>query len=283
MGFLTLKAPAIEPVTTAQLIGYGHIDPNEDQGLLSMLITSAREWAEEFTKRAFVFQTKRLLMDFFPGAVNPALVGDSFTTPFVWGPNSAMIGIQYAIRLPWPLVRQVLALNYKDPNGVTVTMQPGVNFVVDVDSQPARLTPNVGTYWPVAYIIPNAVWADYVTGYAGPITVGINQGSKTLNSTFNFLNRDIGAPISIPNAGAGGNSPLNTTIATVDANGNATVADAALATALAQSTNFGAIPFSIQQAILALAAQWYEKRLPDTNDIPAGVKALLWPYRDLRM
>jgi hypothetical protein len=283
MGFLTLQGPAIEPVTVAQLMAYGHLDPNEDQSFLSMLIAAARGWAEEFTQRAFIFQTKRLLMDFFPGSVNPALVSESTVAPYVWGPNSAMIGIQYAIRPGWPIVREVLALRYQDPNGETVTMEPGRDFIADVDSQPARLTPLPGTYWPVAYIIANAVAVDYITGYAGPITVSIAQGAKAITSTFNFLPRDVGSPISIPNADVGGMTPLVTTIASVDDAGNATVELAAGADAQNQTTTFGTVPALIQQAILALASSWYEKRIPDQNDIPTGVKALLWPFRDLRL
>jgi hypothetical protein len=283
MGFLTLKAPEIEPVTVAQLMAYGHLDPNEDQSFLSMLISAARAWAEEFTQRAFIFQTKRLLLDFFPGSVNPALVSESTVTPYVWGPNSAMIGIQYAIRPGWPIVREVFGITYQDPNGQSITMEPGRDFIADVDSQPARLTPLPGNYWPVAYVIANAIQIDYVTGFGGPIPVSIQQGSKAIESTFNFLPRDVGSPISIPDADVGGKTPLVTKIASVDTAGNATVELAAGADVVNGTTNFGTIPALIQQAILALAVSWYEKRIPDSSDIPTGVKALLWPFRDLRL
>lgn len=285
MGFLTIKPPAIEPVTVAQLITYGHLDPNEDQSLLAMLIASAREWCEEFTKRAFIFQTKRLLFDFFPGAIDPALSGQTISSPFVVGSNPVMVGIQYAILLPWPLVREVAALRYQDANGETVTMEPGVDFRADLDSQPARLTPLFDNYWPVTQVITNAISVDYVTGYAGPVTVSVDEGSTALVSPFNFLARDLGAPISIPNAAAGGKTPLDTTIAAVDADGHATLANPAEAAVANQTTVFGAVPPSIQQAILALASARYEMRLPgsDSNGNQDGIKNLLWPYRDLRL
>lgn len=283
MGFLTIQGPSIEPVTVAQMISYGHLDPNEDQSILTMMLTAARSWAEEYTQRAFIFQTKRLLLDFFPGMVNPQLLGDRVSVPFVWGPNSAMVGIQYAIRLPWPLVRQVVELHYQDPNRDDIVMISGTDYIADLDSQPARLTPYPGTYWPVPYITVNAVQVDYVTGYAGPITVSINAGSQQLISSFNFLQRDVGASISIPNAAAGGATPLNTTIESVDSNGGATLVDAASSAVSDQTTTFGSVPQSIQLAIIALATYWYEKRIPNSDDIPTGVKALLGPFRDLRV
>lgn len=283
MAFLTLKEPAIEPVTVAQLIGYGHLDPNEDQAFLAGLITAARQWCEAYCERAFIFQTKRLLMDFFPGYVDFKMAGQRVSSPFVSGSNAVLVGIRYAIALPWPIVRELIVLQYQDQDGDLVVMNPGTDFTPDLDSQPARLTPLFGQMWPVARVTVNAVQVDYVTGYAGPVTVAMNAGSAALTASINFLPRDVGMPISIPNAATGGKTPLATSIAAVDGSGNATVADPAQATVAAASTNFGTVPSPIQMAILALASQWYEKRLPDSNDIPFGVKAMLSPYRDLRM
>jgi hypothetical protein len=274
MAYLTLKAPAFEPVTVAQLISYGHIDPHEDQAFLGMLISAAREWCEAFCERAFIFQTKRLLMDYFPGTIDPRLAGQRVSSPFVSGSNAVLVGIRYAIVLPWPIVRQVIALQYQDPNdGSMATMVPGTDFIVDIDSQPARLTPMFG----------NAVQVDYVTGFSGPLTVGMTAGSALVDSPFNFLPRDVGSSLSIPDAAVGGKTPLVASIVAVDIDGQATLDQAAGATVAGQTTTFGSVPISIQLAILGLASQWYEKRLPDDSDIPFGVKAFLYPYRDLRL
>ena len=284
MAFLTISPPSAEPVTVAQLMSYGHIDSNEDPAFLGMLITAAREWCESFCERAFMFQTKRLMMDFFPGYIDMKLAGQRVSSPFVSGANAVLVGIRYAIALPWPIVREVIALQFQDPNDGSVNvMVPGTEFIIDLDSQPARLTPMFGQMWPVARVAANAVQVDYVTGFAGPITVGMTAGSAVLASPFNFLPRDIGAPISIPNAAAGGKTPLQTSIASVDLDGIATLADPAQAMVTGQTTSFGSVPISIQLAILALASAWYEKRLPDDSDIPFGVKAFLYPYRDLRL
>jgi len=289
MAFLTLVQPAQEPVTAAQLVNFGRLSSNlatADAALIASLITAAREWCESYCERAFVFQTKRLEMDFFPGYVDFKLAGQRVSSPFVSGANAVLVGIRYAIALPWPQARQVVNFTYIDPNGNLQTMELGESYLADLDSQPARITPNVttGQMWPVARVQPNAVTVDYLTGYWGSIPVSMTNGSAVLTSTFIFLPRDVGAAISIPAAVAGSPATaLATTIASVDVNGVATLAVAATASTGAQTTSFGVMPMSVQLAIMLLALQWYENRIPDMNDIPLGVKALLYPYRDLRL
>ena len=286
MALLTIGQPGQEPVSVAQLKSYARIDAVDDSAMLLAFITAAREWAEAFCERAFVFQTKRLLMDFFPGYVDFKLAGQRVSSPFVSGSNAVLVGIRYAIALPWPQVRQLVAFQYQDANGAVQPMTAGTNFTADLDSQPARLTPMFGQMWPVARVVPNAVQVDYVTGYWGAITVGMTNGSAALTSAFKFLPRDVGSAITIPGAGApvnGQPAALATTIASVDGSGAATLAAAASATAAGQSTTFGTMPSSVRLAIMALAAYWYENRVPDSDDIPFGVKALLYPYRDQRL
>jgi hypothetical protein len=282
MAFLTLVPPATEPVSIAQLNSYGHIDSSENDSFLQMLITAAREWCEAYCERAFVFQTKRLLMDFFPGYVDFKLAGQRVSSPFVSGSNAVLVGIRYAIALPWPLVRQIVLFQYQDENGATQVMAAGTDFIQDLDSQPARLTPLFGEMWPVARVVANAVQVDFITGYTGNIVVGMTNGSAVLASSIPFLQRDVGAAITVPGAGAAG-APLVTTVASVSSSGVATLAAAASTTVASQTTTFGVLPMSIQLAILALAQYWYEKRMPDGSDVPMGVKALLYPYRDLRL
>lgn len=64
--------------------------------------------------------------------------------------------------------------------GGTVT---GYNFVQDLVSQPARLTPIFGSMWPVARVVVNAVQIDYVCGYGDTgdsVPEAIKTGIKLL-------------------------------------------------------------------------------------------------------
>jgi Phage gp6-like head-tail connector protein len=290
MALLTLISPAQEPVSLAQMKVYLRLDAGDtsDDVLISSLISAAREWCEAFCERAFIFQVKRLLMDFFPGYVDFKMAGQRVSSPFVSGSNAVLVGIRYAVALPWPLVREVVDFIYQDQNGDPQTMIAGTDFVQDLDSQPARLTPLFGEMWPVARVVANAVQIDYLTGYFGSINVSMTNGSAVLTATLNgqqfpFLPRDVGAAISIPAALAGSPATaLNTTIASVDDDGNATLAAGATNTTGAQTTTFGVLPQSIVAAIYLLTSLMYDKRQPIDGDVPEGVKMMLYPYRDLR-
>jgi len=294
MALLTIVPPAQEPVTLGNMKNFLRISPNftQDDALISSWITAAREWCEAFCERAFIFQTKRLLMDFFPGYVDFKLAGQRVSSPFVSGSNAVLVGIRYAIALPWPQVRQIVDFIYQDASGgqQSITpifstgdqdLDPNVYCIQDLDSQPARLTPLFGQMWPVARVVVNAVQVDYVTGYYGSIPVQMTAGSAVVTSSFVFLPRDVGAAISIPNA-AGANVALSTTIESVDDNGVATLAAPATTNTGAQTTNFGVLPQSVLAAIMLLVSYWYENREPQGEDVPFGVKALLYPFRDLR-
>jgi hypothetical protein len=299
VAFLTLVQPVQEPVSLPWMKNYLRLDATltADDELISSLIRAAREWAENFCERAFVFQTKRLLMDFFPGYVDFKLAGQRVSSPFVSGSNAILVGIRYAIALPWPQVRSIVEFLYQDQNGASQSftvlnsnsdptdddLDPNFYCIQDLDSQPARLMPLFGQMWPVARVVANAVQVDYVTGYWGSIPVSVVNGSAELTSSFIFLPRDVGAAIAIPGAAPGtAGSVLNTTIAAVNSEGAATLAANAGAT-IATTTDFGVLPHSIRSAITLLVSHWYENRDPDQQDIPFAVKALLYPYRDLRL
>jgi len=97
--------------------------------------------------------------------------------------------------------------------GGTVT---GLNFILDLQSQPARLTPVFGQMWPVARVVVNAVQITYQVGMATPIGISCASGSAALGGYVSFTAANVGQPISIPGAGPNGGC-LNTIIASVSA------------------------------------------------------------------
>lgn len=55
-----IQAPTIEPVTAAELANYLRLESDaqgEEQTLLALFITAAREFCEEYTRRSFIKQT----------------------------------------------------------------------------------------------------------------------------------------------------------------------------------------------------------------------------------
>ena len=55
--------PAVEPVTLEEAKQHLRVDGNEDDSLINALITAARQKAEEYTRRAFITQTREFALD----------------------------------------------------------------------------------------------------------------------------------------------------------------------------------------------------------------------------
>jgi len=285
VGLLTLVQPASEPVVAADMNLFLRLDSNSDVALITSLITAARRWCEVYTQRRFLYQTMRLLMDFFPGYVDFKMAGQRVSSPFVSGSNAVLVGIRYAIALPYPPVANIVNFQYQDQNGDPVVLLTPDDYIQDLASQPARLMPLFGQMWPVARVTANAVIVDYVVGYGGNITVSLAASASVLTGVkgYSFTQQDVNSPISIPGAGAAG-AVLVTVIASVDDSGNATLATAATTTVTGVTAYLGQpVPDMILIAIKLLVAHWYENRVPDDNNIPAAVKAILYPLRDLRL
>lgn len=214
MGLVLTNPPEAEPVSIADLRVWGLPDASESDNLLLSMALAARQWCEAYTQRVFITQTWTLYMDFFPGYIDMKLAGTKVSSPFVSGSNAVLVGIRYAVVLPFPPVQSIASFTYLDGNGNPQTMAAGADFIVDVKSNPARLTPPFGSMWPVARVVTNALAIQFVAGYG-----------------------DTGA----------------------------------------------AVPECIKSAIKMLTVYWYRRRIPDDADVPFSVKALLAPYRDLRL
>lgn len=285
MALVTLIEPQSEPVTLTQVKQYLRLDSGftDDDSLSSGLVQAARRWAEVYTRRRFIYQTVRLEIDFFPGYIDANVVGGAshYSATFASGANLVLAGLRYALQLPFPPVHHIAAFKYFDQNGDSQNVVPVTQYVADLDSNPARLMPPFGQFWPVAQVIGNAVRVDFVAGYGANITCGVTAGQTSITG-YTFVPEDIGSPIVIQGAGATGGQ-LAGIIAAVDGSGSGTLGANAITTVSGAATYLGKpVPPMIGVAIMLLVSKWYENRLPDDSMIPGAVKAVLGPYRDLR-
>ena len=67
MAMMLLLGPAVEPVGLADLKAWLRIDADDEDGLITALITSARLSLETATGKAFITQSWRLVLDQWPG------------------------------------------------------------------------------------------------------------------------------------------------------------------------------------------------------------------------
>ncbi|MDD5585629.1 MAG: head-tail connector protein [Alphaproteobacteria bacterium] len=156
MTSLTLaEPPASEPVTLAEIKAHARIDTDVDDALVSSLVIAARQWAEQYTRRAFITQTWRLWLDDIPA-------GNFVILP----------------RAPLQSVDSVMVFDDSDAG----TVWASGNYFADTAREPGRLALRLGAAWPVPGRAVNGLMIEYATGYGDeadavpePIRLAIKQ------------------------------------------------------------------------------------------------------------
>lgn len=94
---------------------------------------------EEVLRRPLITQTWKLTLDQFPG----------------WAD---------AISIPLPPLQSITTIKYYDTAGVLQTMD-AADYIVDAQSEPARVTPTIDDSWPQTQERVGAVEIVFVAGY----------------------------------------------------------------------------------------------------------------------
>ncbi|WP_213805753.1 head-tail connector protein [Granulicella sp. dw_53] len=169
--------PVAEPVSLALAKGHLRVDFPNDDDLIAMYVTAARQYAEIYTQRAIFTQTWLRTLDNFPlwtgwnGTTNPV---DRQNWPYYAG-----LWDQLTIELPWPSTVSVTSITYLDSTNTLRTLDPA-QYYVDTTSEPARIVPANGSYWPtVMTYVPGAVKITYIAGSYGD-GVDINTCPQTI-------------------------------------------------------------------------------------------------------
>lgn len=144
-----VTAPTIEPLTLSEAKLHLRIDDDDDDqdSLVNSLILTARRQIEHDTRRALMTQTHRLTLDRFPCGTER------------WGAD--LYGM---IEIPRPPLREISQIDYVDGAGVTQTLTYD-DYQVDNRSEPGRLAPAYGLYWPETRRQLNAVSILYLAGW----------------------------------------------------------------------------------------------------------------------
>lgn len=142
MALVLVTPPAEEPVSLDEAKAHLRVDHDTDDDLITALIAAARQFAETFTRRAFVTQTWRLELDAFPAE----------------------------IRLPRSPIQAVTSVQYVDEAGSTQTLGSSL-YVLDKATEPARLIPAYDQSWPAARNFTAALKVTYTAGYGDAAAV----------------------------------------------------------------------------------------------------------------
>lgn len=139
MALTLISAPSAEPITLAEARSQCRIDGTDEDALLTIAISAAREKAEHETGRRLITQTWRQTLDSFPATSD--------------------------IQLLVPPAASISQLQYVDATGALTTLASSA-YVLDAAAGPAGwLLPADGTEWPDTDDVVNAVRIDIVAGY----------------------------------------------------------------------------------------------------------------------
>jgi uncharacterized phiE125 gp8 family phage protein len=136
LSLVTAPAPLRGPVTVAEMKDWARVDGNDDDRLLSELLTAATKAAELYTQRALLTQTWNVTYDQF----------------------------EAMFRVPLGQLQSIPSITYVDLNGDTQTVTSTI-YRVDTTTEPGRITESQNQSWPTADCVTNAVTVQFTAGY----------------------------------------------------------------------------------------------------------------------
>lgn len=171
MSLVLITPPAEEPISVGEAKAHCRVSITDDDALLSALVIAARQHVESYTRRALITQTWEGTLDQFPDSGQAAYRGLGTT-----------VGRESEIALPLPPLVSVTSVKYLETAAGALTTLATTEYLVDTASQPGRLTPAYGKYWPCTYPVMNAVTIRYVAGYgaAGAVPQAVKQAMLLL-------------------------------------------------------------------------------------------------------
>ncbi|MBC8284362.1 MAG: phage head-tail connector protein [Nitrospinae bacterium] len=153
-------SPSLEPVTLAETKELLRIDDNNDDSLISSMVTAIRQQAEEWTSRSLLMQTWTLWLD----EIN---IGSRAPD---W--NGRVIVI------PRPPLQSVTFIKTYDTENVGSVFDAS-NYFVDTAPSPGRIALNENSSWPTSLRKISSVEIEFITGYGvstDDVPEGIRQG-----------------------------------------------------------------------------------------------------------
>lgn len=183
-----LAPPAVEPVTLAEAKLHCRVEIDDDDDLITGLISSARTVCEAMTNRAFITQTLSLSLDSFPaggGYFNRAIRQNPGLGNYLPTNGGRII-------LPRGPVQSVSSVVYLDTLGHVQTVSPSTYRLIPSQLKPGHLINATNQIWPITFPTESSVTITSVHGYGdtgAAVPAGIKSAMKLLISHW-YNNRD---------------------------------------------------------------------------------------------
>lgn len=198
MGIQLISPPTATPITLVEAKEFLRVTDNLQDATIISLINEATTYVERKTRRQLCSATYALVLDSFTGTDRIAS-WDYYTFPgqsqmpyavsdpiWAWGYRAGVIYLQV------PPAQSVTSITYTDTYGNTETL-PSDQYVCDFVSEPARISPAYGLFWPWPLLQMNSVTITWVAGYGGPADVlETLKGAIRLYVAHRWINREGG-------------------------------------------------------------------------------------------
>lgn len=170
MGYCRQTAlPATEPVTVDMAKAFLNLPftfTGQDNTLLG-LIQAAREEGENLSARALAQRTFVQVLDSHPYYTDAVQSQQAYPPSYYSLPRYSTTLWNYSqmIKLAFPPLISVQKMTYIGTDGSAHVLLPDTGFVLDRISEPCRIFPIPGTYWPADLFVANSVQIDFTAGY----------------------------------------------------------------------------------------------------------------------
>lgn len=172
MSLIVKTPPAVEPLTLQEAKDHLRVGINDDDQVIQQAIRAARWNLEEKYRIACITQSLVLGLDVFVQPDYDPWAQVTPVWPIGWWIQRVFYPRAASIELRWPL-QSVTSITYTDTAGSPQTFS-NTNYTADVDSDPPRVTPNVGQLWPIASLLPNSIKIEFIAGFTSPALVPDN-------------------------------------------------------------------------------------------------------------
>jgi hypothetical protein len=170
MGYVRQASlPIAEPLSLDQVKQFIRLPRGytDEDAMLTGLIQAARESGETLTGRALAQRTFTQVLDSHPYYTDTIQSQLAYPPSYYSLPRYSTTLWNYSqmIKLSYPPVVSVESMVSVNADGTTRTMHQDVDFVLDRITEPARIFPLPGTYWPADLYVANALEINFTAGY----------------------------------------------------------------------------------------------------------------------
>lgn len=246
--------PIAEPVSLVDMKNYLRVDIDDDNDLISGLISAARERAEDLTARCLIRQQWVFSLDRFPTWWGYESGSSYFFEHHHPRHHSMFRSDNISIILPRGPVLSVDSITYKDISGTVQTLDPTF-YNVDLISQPARIRPLYNGVWPQALFDTNSVTIKFTAGYEQTVTETLTVPSA---APYTVTPSRAASFLSLTSVSNGATAVVGSTVD--PSTGIITVPSAEAGLVLLVTYQANSIPKSFIHAIKLIAAAWNENR-----------------------